>query len=805
MKSRLIFYCSAIFFFTAVWTHCCYGQQKKDSFVTQKINYYTKSAKQLYLVWYLDRKVGLPPEEFWPDSTFKKKGMAWSKMHNVKDSFSIDISLPKNTGMNFMFWVPIDAKGDSTDGWDTYGERTYDTKFKQPLTINLDDFALWMPKKQNSQKKFNILEHGSEFLIVSLLISFVILLALRRKLVFSPLSLIHGFLIFAVLLISVIRMQMNNLFEEKQLLLFGATYPDLIWFFSLGIICIALVIATKKYKLLNSIIVIISAALLSLSIFLSLINIEIVKFLGSPVNYFWLYYSDFMTGSDVKSALSQNLKPDLILQLSLLTASAVIFSFAFSFMGKLVTSKLDVVLATMAVIFIATGIYQNKNITYEKNKIKNPAWELISSIITSEAKPKLFTMEVSKKTKNFIEQYHKQDYIRTYDTSIKINNVVIFVLESTPASLVSTYDSTFSVTPNIKKWRNISVLYNNSYSHLPATVYSMGPMVAGVYPLISYKSMIASYPKNNIPSVISELKKQGWISSMFFGADLTYSNMGSYVKNQGINITEDNATIKCRFKKFGETNTFLDQLDDRCLADNYFKWADSNRDKKKLSILWTIQTHYHYLFRNKEVEYVKDNKDLNKYLNALREDDEVFGMLMEGLKKRNMLNSTLVILTADHGEAFGTHEQIIHASKIYEENIRIPLIMYNPLLFKGELDNTITGLIDIPVTIGNLTGSKKPVEWEGKSLLSRSIGDDRTFFISPFNDLLFGTRSANWKYIYNATTNKEELYDLTTDPKELNNIASNHSNVTKRESEMLAAWVQYHQDKMKNLLKQETK
>jgi arylsulfatase A-like enzyme len=341
------------------------------------------------------------------------------------------------------------------------------------------------------------------------------------------------------------------------------------------------------------------------------------------------------------------------------------------------------------------------------------------------------------------------------------------------------------------------------YAHLPATVYSMGSMVAGVYPLITYKALISEYPRNTIPSISSELRKEQWTSSLFFGADLAYSNIGAYATNQGFEVAEDNTTINCRFPKFGETNTFLDQLDDRCLTDAYFRWSDSLGNRKKFSMLWTIQTHYHYLFRNKEIEYVKNNPDLNRYLNALKADDEAFGMLMEGLKRRKMLEKTLIILTADHGEAFGTHDQVIHASKIYEENVHVPFIMYNPVLFKGGVNDRVGGLIDIAPTISHLVGFKKPEEWQGKSVLSTTNkeNNDRAFLICPFNDFLFATRSRNWKYIYNAATNKAELYDLKSDSKELKNVASLYPEIAKREFEMISGWVQYHNKKMMPFLK----
>ena len=155
----------------------------------------------------------------------------------------------------------------------------------------------------------------------------------------------------------------------------------------------------------------------------------------------------------------------------------------------------------------------------------------------------------------------------------------------------------------------------------------------------------------------------------------------------------------------------------------------------------------------------------------------------------------MVIVVGDHGEAFGTHNQSTHASYIYEENVNIPCIIYSPLLCKGDTSNRIGGLVDIVPTIAGIAGLPIAPEWQGKSLFS-PVQHDRAFFITPYSDFLFGSRSSRWKYIYNVLNNKDELYDLVDDPKELKNLSSLHPDIAKREHELIAAWVQYHKGKL---------
>jgi len=263
--------------------------------------------------------------------------------------------------------------------------------------------------------------------------------------------------------------------------------------------------------------------------------------------------------------------------------------------------------------------------------------------------------------------------------------------------------------------------------------------------------------------------------------------MDQFAAAEQLSFIQDQKNLTC-VQRFSDTHSEIDGVNDSCLVTNYFQWFDKKAGTKNFSILWTNQTHYPY-YTSDDVSYKPDNKDLNRFLNALHHTDQVFESLMQGLERRNLLDSTLVIFIADHGEAFGTHNQRLHASRIYQENVHIPCILFNPVLFKGTSNTDIHGLVDIGATIGHITGMQVPDDWKGKSLLVPN-GHGRTFFISPYTDLLVGTVNENWKYIYNAEQKKDELYNLANDPFELKNLALMLPQKAATERTMVAAWVQ---------------
>ena len=242
----------------------------------------------------------------------------------------------------------------------------------------------------------------------------------------------------------------------------------------------------------------------------------------------------------------------------------------------------------------------------------------------------------------------------------------------------------------------------------------------------------------------------------------------------------------------------LDGMDDECTGDKLIEWVKTNPEKPFFGMMWTYQTHYPYYSSREEKKYNTTDPILNRYLNAVHHSDFVLGKIIEALKKSGLFESTLIVVTGDHGEAFGRHGQTTHASHIYEENLHIPCIFINPA-FKKETHAGIGGMIDIAPTILNILGMPQPDQWQGKSLFT-ATKNDRTYFFCPWSDYLFGYREGNLKYIFNATENTTEMYDLQNDPQESKNLASAQPEKADQCRECLAAWVQYQNKFMDALL-----
>ena len=186
-------------------------------------------------------------------------------------------------------------------------------------------------------------------------------------------------------------------------------------------------------------------------------------------------------------------------------------------------------------------------------------------------------------------------------------------------------------------------------------------------------------------------------------------------------------------------------------------------------------------FQNLRPEQVKP-KDLEHLLalydGEIRYTDNEIGRLLAHLKERGADRNTLMVVTSDHGEEFLDHGSWEHQKTLYEEVIRIPLIVSGPGV-AARREGQPVSLLDIAPTILDYLSVKAAPSMRGVSLL-RPVGESREMY-GETDHTLDGTRlsfvrggSKSWKAILRSDPAKQkeassEWYDLAADPAERTN------------------------------------
>ncbi|MEW6273274.1 MAG: sulfatase, partial [Thermodesulfobacteriota bacterium] len=176
-------------------------------------------------------------------------------------------------------------------------------------------------------------------------------------------------------------------------------------------------------------------------------------------------------------------------------------------------------------------------------------------------------------------------------------------------------------------------------------------------------------------------------------------------------------------------------------------------------------------------EYRPGAAERRKIVELYRSDvafvDEQISLLLDFLERHRLLARTAIVLTADHGEEFWDHGGVEHGHTLYDEVVRVPLVLYAPgrePLRRPRTD--LTTAIDVAPTIAALTGTD-PRAFAGDDLLASppsAPARERAVRLGCllFGDEWTGVRTAHAKYM-RGEHGEERFYDLAADPGELVN------------------------------------
>ncbi|MEM1122599.1 MAG: family 78 glycoside hydrolase catalytic domain, partial [Bacteroidota bacterium] len=163
--------------------------------------------------------------------------------------------------------------------------------------------------------------------------------------------------------------------------------------------------------------------------------------------------------------------------------------------------------------------------------------------------------------------------------------------------------------------------------------------------------------------------------------------------------------------------------------------------------------------------------------------DAEIGKIRAKLQAQGLDNNTVIILMGDNGYFLG-ERQLAGKWLMYDNSVRVPLIIYDPRLKKQKDSEVLALNVDVPATIADLAGVAAPATWHGKSLLPTlkkptAISERDTVLIEHLWEFEHippseGVRTKDWKYFrYVNDQAAEELYFLKKDQAEINNLANN--------------------------------
>jgi choline-sulfatase len=323
------------------------------------------------------------------------------------------------------------------------------------------------------------------------------------------------------------------------------------------------------------------------------------------------------------------------------------------------------------------------------------------------------------------------------------------------------------IAPNLTRLASESVVYTNAYSASSYTAKSVATMLSGRLASTLYRSgsFFARYPSSNLflAEILAErgIRSVGWHGHWYFGKGSGFEQgFAEWRLVPGIrrdtetdnDVTSDKMTALGIELLGAKENT----------SGRFFAWAHY------------MDPHDQYFKHPEAPDFGKKARD--RYDSEIWYTDFHIGKLLDWARTQSWWGDTAVVVTADHGEAFGEHEMYKHAFELWEVLVRVPLFVYAPGAKARRIEERRSH-VDLAPTLLELMGAEVPKDFQGRSLVPELYGappENREPILCELaHDKHNWPRRAliNGRFkIIDFNRGRYELFDLKDDPNETKNL-----------------------------------
>lgn len=384
-------------------------------------------------------------------------------------------------------------------------------------------------------------------------------------------------------------------------------------------------------------------------------------------------------------------------------------------------------------------------------------------------------------------------------------NIILISIDTLRADHLGCYGYAPPTSPNVDRMASEGVVFRTAIASSSWTVPSHTSIFTGLDPT---RHGVVKVFYRALPPALDTLAEllwdQGYETAGFVGGAFV-SNVWNF--GQGFDRYRENLETQR-----GEADTLSWSL------EHAKPWLKQRRARPFLLFLHTYQVHlpytppppydrlfdpdysgpYELAFTEKDAELLEKSGPLDPrvlrhaaalYDGEIRAMDDTLGELFEFLRTTGLAENTCIVFTSDHGDEFGEHGGLSHNHmKLYDELIRVPLIIWCPSLVPG--GRVIDGLAshtDILPTVLELTGTEVPAGLDGVTLVPALRGErlpDRIVTISEVDGSVGkreGTvkafRTGRHKLIESTLDGSQKLFDLNADRGETTDLAAKQPEV----------------------------
>ena len=386
------------------------------------------------------------------------------------------------------------------------------------------------------------------------------------------------------------------------------------------------------------------------------------------------------------------------------------------------------------------------NVYFSKNMFANHAalnymWNFTNTISHKADLDNPYQIFEPNIASNIIQKTKNELLNSNYDSILttKKPNVILIIWESLSAKIVGSLGGEKDVTPNLNRLSKEGILFTNFYSNGDRTDKGIPAILSGYYPQPVRKIMKLPSKTRSLPMLPFEMNKLGYETSFYYGGDLNFGNMNTYLLNAGITNFVDGSYFDSK-----DWNSKWGAYDDVFMK----KFADDLANQPKepfFKIALTLSSHEPYEIKG-EYKFGKKGTD-NLYRSAHFYTDKVIGDFVEFAKKQDWYQNTVIVIMSDHG----------HSSPKHEGEFFAPIKFQIPMLWLGGAVNknvkevdAISSQVDFSYTLLDLLGGDNSKFVFGKNLFNTS---DNQYAYYSYNKG-FGVVSEKGNYLFDYIKNE---------------------------------------------------
>jgi phosphoglycerol transferase MdoB-like AlkP superfamily enzyme len=386
------------------------------------------------------------------------------------------------------------------------------------------------------------------------------------------------------------------------------------------------------------------------------------------------------------------------------------------------------------------------NVYFSKNMFGNHAavnfmWNFTHSVyskVSTENPYQKFAPSIADK---IIHSRRKSGLTATKDSILntKRPNVILIIWEGFTAKVAGVTGGEPNVTENFNRLSKEGVLFTNFYANGDRTDKGLIAILSGYYPQTN-KSIIKIPNKNrSLPMLTQSMIDVGYHTTFYYGGDLNFGNMNTYLRNAGVTnfVDGDSFDQKDWNSKWGaHDHVFMNKISED---------LSQKQTEPFFKIALTLSSHEPFEFPD-NYKFGKDTEE-NKFRSSHAYTDKAIGEFIKNAKKQAWWDNTLIVIMADHGHRSPKHEGAFNSPKKF----KIPMLWLGGALQQTNVTvNTIASQVDFSYTVLELLEiDNTDFKW-GKSILNDTHNQYAHYI---FNNG-FGTLDTNGVVVYDFVSNK---------------------------------------------------